>query len=82
MKKPNISQNFTLTDIRKIKNYKSKVMKDMTLEQQIEYIKIGANKFKKELQQYKKTKTANTITKIGRNAPTTTPNAAPHTPQG
>lgn len=54
MKKPKISKNFTLKDIRKIREYNSKIMQKMTVEEQIEYINKDADKFKKEMEEYKK----------------------------
>lgn len=53
MKKPKISENFTLEDIRKIREYNSKIMLKMTVEEQIAYIKKGADRFEKELKEYK-----------------------------
>jgi hypothetical protein len=45
MTSPNLSSNFNLEDIRKIRNWKSEVYTKMTHNEIIDDISIGANKF-------------------------------------
>ena len=48
-----ISPDFTIEDIRKIRDYNYEMTKNMNAEEMIAYIKKGADSFRKELEEFK-----------------------------
>lgn len=54
MKKPNISKDFTIEDIHKIREYNAEKRKKMTVEERIEDIKKEADKCEKDIKELKK----------------------------
>jgi hypothetical protein len=53
MKKPEISENFTVEDIHKIREYHYELTKDMTTEQRATFYHDGAREFKAYLESRK-----------------------------
>ena len=53
MDKPKVSPDFTLDDIRKIRDYHYEVTKDMPNEDTIVFYRDGSNKFLEYLEQHK-----------------------------
>ena len=53
-----ISPDFTLEDIRKIRDYDYEMTKNMNNEEMIAYYNKGADNFRKELKEYKEIKRA------------------------
>lgn len=54
MEKPVISNNFTIEDIHKIREYHYELTKDMTLEDRIKFYKQGADEIQKEIDEIRK----------------------------
>lgn len=55
MKKPEISEKFTIEDIHAIREYNAERRKEMTLEERLEDIKKNANKCEEDINEYRKT---------------------------
>jgi len=53
MEKPNISPNFTVEDIHKIREYHYELTKDMPFEERVAFYREGAKEFKKYLAERK-----------------------------
>ena len=53
-----ISQDFTLEDIRKIRDYNYEMTKDMNTDDMIAFYKKGADCFRKDIEEYKAKKRA------------------------
>lgn len=49
MDKPKISENFTIDDIHKLREYNHAVTKDMTFDERKKYYENGADRFKRKL---------------------------------
>ncbi len=58
MKKPEISEKFTIEDIHKVREYNSARRKKMKLKERLEDIKTSANECEKDIKEYRKTKVA------------------------
>ena len=56
MVKPNISPDFTIDDIHKIREYNYDVTRDMTFEERRSYYKSGAAEAIKKIQELRKEK--------------------------
>jgi precorrin-2 methylase len=56
MKELNISPNFTVEDIHKIREYNYEMTKDMTKEDRRAYYRAGAERMKKRLEEHKRSK--------------------------
>ena len=54
MKKPNISKDFTIEDIHKIREYNADRRKKLNLEERLKDIKESANECEKDIKQYRK----------------------------
>ena len=54
-----ISPDFTLEDIRKIRDYNYEITKNMTTNERIDYYNKGAESFKKEFEKFKERKRNN-----------------------
>ena len=54
MKKPNISKDFTIEDIHKIRQYNTERRKKMTVKERILDIKKDADKCEKDIKELKK----------------------------
>lgn len=58
MKKPDISENFTIDDIHTIREYNAERRKKMTLAERLSDIKKSANECEKDIDEYRKGKVA------------------------
>lgn len=58
MRKPNISEKFTIEDIHTIREYNSKRREKLSLNERLLDIKKSANECEKDIIEYKKTKVA------------------------
>ena len=56
MKKPIISENFTIDDIHKIREYNLEKRKELTLEERLEDIKKKADECESDIEEYRKEK--------------------------
>lgn len=54
MKKPDISEKFTIEDIHKIRKYNTERRKKLTLDERLEDIRKSANECEKDINSYKK----------------------------
>ena len=51
---PELSPNFTVEDIRKVRTYNYEVLKDATPEERRNYYKEGAEKFRRDMAELKR----------------------------
>lgn len=58
MNKLDISENFTIDDIHKVREYNSERRRKMTLEERLDDIKKKADECEKEIDKYRKTQKA------------------------
>ena len=58
MKKPNISEKFTIEDIHTIREYNAERRKKLTLEERLADIRKSANECEKDIDEYRKTRVA------------------------
>lgn len=58
MNKPNISPNFTIDDIHKIREYHYEMTKNMSSEERAAFYKEGAEKVQQEIEARRKAKAA------------------------
>ncbi|MBP3284327.1 MAG: hypothetical protein J6M02_02375 [Clostridia bacterium] len=58
MTKPEISENFTIEDIHKIREYNAERRKKLSLEERLKDIKDSADKCEKDIEIYRKNKMA------------------------
>lgn len=58
MNKPVISDKFTIEDIHKIREYNFERRKSLSIKERLEEIKKAANECEKDINDYRKTKTA------------------------
>jgi len=58
MNEPNISPNFTIEDIHKIREYHYELTKNMSSEERIAFYKVGADKVQREIESRRKAKSA------------------------
>ena len=56
MNEPNISPNFTVDDIHKIREYHYEFTKNMSVKERAAFYKIGADKIQQEIESRKRTK--------------------------
>ena len=56
MKKPEISEKFTIEDIHSIREYNAKRRKKLTMKERLKDIKENANECEKDIEKYKKAK--------------------------
>jgi len=56
MNKPNISPNFTIDDIHKIREYHYEITKNMSVKERAAFYKEGADKIKQKIAIRKKSK--------------------------
>lgn len=58
MKKPKISENFTIEDIHAIREYHNEMRKKMSLEQRLAFINKSATECEIEIEEYRKNRIA------------------------
>lgn len=58
MKKPNISKDFTIEDIHKIREYNADRRKNLSLKERLNDIKKSADKCEKDINKFRKKKVA------------------------
>ena len=58
MKKPDISEKFTIEDIHKIREYNTERRKKLTLQERLKDIRKSANECEKDIEKYRKTRAA------------------------
>jgi len=54
MEKPNISQDFTIEDIHKIREYHYELTKDMSFDERVAFYREGAKEFQEYLKERKR----------------------------
>jgi len=56
MEKPNITPNFTVADIHKIREYHYELTKDMTFEERAEFYREGSRQFNEYMAEHNRAK--------------------------